>query len=272
MTIKMIQIQRVVHISGNLLQIRKCYNYQICSKLLCNPSRITTSFISCNVRSCSTKNIVKPFFDHVDIPSNMFFPQFLWEGAVKNHGSKPALIDGISGKEYTYNEAFTASKKFGTAVRQLGLNKGGVVAFFLHNCPEYITSLTGVIGVGGIATTVNPSYTATEVTRQLEMSNAQMILTISDLVLVAKQAVENTKRNIIIIVLDTGVRNTVFYHDILQSDKLFPEPDMANFAKEDIVILPYSSGTTGLPKGILVSKNNTFKSAKAVWIFNLYII
>ena len=218
-------------------------------------TRYNTAILTHLVRFSSTSNIVKPFFDNVEIPSDMYFSQFLWEGAVKNHGKKVALVDDITGREYTYTEAYSASKRFGTAVRRMGLNKGEVVGFFLHNCPEYITGITGVIGVGGIATTVNPNYTATEVTRQLEMANVKMIVTTSELVLVTKQAVENTKRNIDIIVVDAKVTNTLFYDDILPEYELFSDPDelfpIPEFSKDDVVILPYSSGTTGLPKGMI---------------------
>ena len=216
----------------------------------------TKTFETTNVRFCSSINIVKPFFDNVDIPSDANFTKFLWEGAVKNHGNKIALVDYITGKEYTYIEAYSISKKFGSSmVRKLGLKKGDVVALFLHNCPEYITSISGVIGAGGTATTINPSYTATEVTKQLEMANAKIILTSSDLVQVTKQAVENAKRKIEIIVLDAKVINTLHYDDIIQNDEHNEDPDMLfqdpDYSKDDVVVLPYSSGTTGLPKGPL---------------------
>ena len=248
-----VSLRRLFRISNPLLGSSRGCNLLKQSKLAANSVGFNVCIVRSNARACSTNNIVQPFFDNVDIPSNMSLPQFLWEGAVKNHGNKIALVDDISGKEYTYIEAFSASKKFGTAVRRLGLKKGDVVAFFLHNCPEYITSLTGVIGVGGIATTVNPNYTATEVTRQLGMANVKMILTTSELVLVAHQAVKKTKQKIEIIVLDSKVFSfsTLAYHDIMQGDELFPDSDNKEFSKEDVVILPYSSGTTGLPKGMM---------------------
>ena len=220
-----------------------------------NGLHLIASFSTNSLQLCSPNIVVKPFFDNVDIPSNISLPNFVWQGAVENHGNKVAMIDGITGRQYTYNEAFLASKKFGSATRRLGLNKGDVVAFFLHNCPEYITGLTGVIGVGGVATTANPSYTATELTRQLEMSNSQMIVTTSNLISVATQAVKNTKRKILIIVLDTKIANTVFYQDVLHHEDGLSHlgQDEINFSKDDVVVLPYSSGTTGLPKGTILS-------------------
>ena len=91
-----------------------------------------------------------------------------------------------------------------------GLTKDDVVAFMLHNCPEYIISLTGIIGVGGIATTINPSYTVTEIARQQKMANSKMIITSSNLVGVVKDVIQKIELEIAIIVLDARYRKRFF--------------------------------------------------------------
>ena len=200
--------------------------------------------------------IVKPFFDNINIPQDVPLPKFVWERAVNNHGKKAAFIDGISGETQTYEEAFDASRKFGSAIRRLGFKEGEVIAFFLQNGHEYITSLTGVVGVGGVVTTVNPNYTATELARQLEMSDAKMILINSHLIPVVKEALAKVKSKILIIVLDSKlsafISGYLSYEDVISREdgSMYPEWDDMKIKDDQVVLLPYSSGTTGLPKGI----------------------
>ena len=67
-----------------------------------------------------------------------------------------------------------------------------------------------------------------------------------------------TKRKITIIVLDTKIANTVFYQDVIQDEDglSHQHEDVTNFSKDDVIVLPYSSGTTGLPKGILLPSSH----------------
>ena len=114
----------------------------------------------------SVENVITSPCQRVVIPSSsgISLPDFVWEQSVKHHATKTALIDGISGNSYTYKEASDESKKFGMALHcHMNLKRGDVIAFFMPNCPEYITSLLGTIGIGGVVTTINPNYTANEV-------------------------------------------------------------------------------------------------------------
>ena len=71
----------------------------------------------------------------------------------------------------------------------MGVRKKDVVAIFMTNCPDYITCLTGIISVSAAATPINPSYTATELSKQLKMSNASIIITKSDTLKLVKLAI-----------------------------------------------------------------------------------
>ena len=71
----------------------------------------------------------------------------------------------------------------------MGVNKGDVVAVFMTNCPDYITCLTGIIGIGAIATPINPNYTVAELARQLKMSESTCIIAKSDSLKIVKQAI-----------------------------------------------------------------------------------
>ena len=69
----------------------------------------------------------------------------------------------------------------------MGFGEDDVLAFFMHNCPDYITCLTGAIGAGIIVTPINPSYTVDELAKQLSMSNSKgIITTVASLGLVKK--------------------------------------------------------------------------------------
>ena len=94
---------------------------------------------------------------------------------------------------YTYAEAKDTSQKFGSGLCRLGFVEGDVIAFFMVNCPDYITCLTGVIGIGAVASPINPNYTVGELVRQLEMSKSKGIITDSSLLPLVKEALAQMK-------------------------------------------------------------------------------
>ena len=203
-------------------------------------------------------NIVKSYCKDIEIPQNVPFHRFIWEKNVDHYGNKTALIDGLNGASFTYEEAYTISIKFGTGMRRHGLKGGDVFAIFLPNCPEYILSLTGVIGAGGVVTTINPAYTETEVARQLEMSGASFILTKSNMIQVTKEAIEKCTRKIQIVLLDKCKADTIYYKDVLQHGEISWPKEVLESGRtnDEVCLLPYSSGTTGLPKGVMVTAQN----------------
>ena len=74
-----------------------------------------------------------------------------------------------------------------------GIGRGDVVGFFLPSSPEYITCLTGVIGIGAAATTVNPAYTVPELTHQLNLSRPKVLLATASALPTVKAALEQAK-------------------------------------------------------------------------------
>ena len=74
----------------------------------------------------------------------------------------------VTEKSYTFHEASQECKKVGLMLQsEFGIGRGDVVGFFLPSSPEYLTCLTGVIGIGAAATTINPAYTTQELTHQV---------------------------------------------------------------------------------------------------------
>lgn len=202
------------------------------------------------------KNIIKSYCKDIVIPKNVSFHDFIWKKNVDLYRDKIALVDGITGVSYTYKEAQSLSIKFGNGLRKWGFAKGNVLAVFLPNCPEYVICATGTIGSGGIVTTLNPSYTETEVAHQLDMSGASFIVTKSSMIQITTEAVKLCKKPIQIILLEQQTSD-ICYNDVIEAgEPTWPKEVTETIDNEDVCLLPYSSGTTGLPKGVMLTAQN----------------
>ena len=91
-------------------------------------------------------------------------------------GSKPALIDGSSGNAISYSELGIKAKRLASGLSKRGFKPGEVLGIFSPNCPEYGIIFHGVILAGGTNTTVNPLYTAEELSKQLNDCQARFLI------------------------------------------------------------------------------------------------
>lgn len=196
-----------------------------------------------------------PFSD-VTIPEIAITP-FVFEKA-KNLGDKPALIDGLSGRVVTYEELRDSIKRVAASLHRRGFKKGDVLAILSPNVPEYATALHAVASLGGITCTVNPLYTEQEIEHQLKDSGARFLITVSPCLNKAKAAATNTGIEELFVFdkFDNEAIDATAtpFSSLLESDGKYPEVEIN--PREDLVALPYSSGTTGLPKGVMLTHHN----------------
>jgi acyl-CoA synthetase (AMP-forming)/AMP-acid ligase II len=194
--------------------------------------------------------IFKSPYPDVDIP-DVSLTQFVLE-RTRQFGDKPALIDGPSGRTITYAQLGGAVRLVASGLAKRGFGKGDVFAIYSPNIPEYAVAFHAVSLLGGTVTTVNPLYTAQELAHQLKDAGAKYLLTISLFLENAKTAVPQT--SVEEIFTFDPVDGATPFATLLQSDGALPEIsiDPAN----DIVVLPYSSGTTGYPKGVMLTHRN----------------
>lgn len=190
-----------------------------------------------------------PFSDAV-IPETTF-TQFIFQNAA-NYPDRPALIDGPTGRTLTYGQLTGAVRLVASSLHWRGFKKGDVFAIYSPNLPEYAVIFHAVAVLGGVVTTVNPLYTAHELAQQLNDCQARYLITVP---MFLDKAQEAKKLSGIEEVFVFGeAEEATPFASLLHSDGFVPEVEIN--AREDLIVLPYSSGTTGLPKGVMLTHYN----------------
>ncbi|MBA3572443.1 MAG: AMP-binding protein, partial [Pyrinomonadaceae bacterium] len=167
-------------------------------------------------------------------------------------GDKPALIDGSSGRTITYEELCPTITKLAVGFSSHGFGRDDVLAIYSPNTPEYALAFLAVAMLGGATTMVPPLFTDTEVKTQLRDSGANYLLTIPQLLDKANQAVQGSKIRQIFVIGEA--EGAVPFTSLLEHNG--PLPEIKINARSDLVALPYSSGTTGFPKGVMLTHYN----------------
>ncbi len=190
--------------------------------------------------------IVRGPYPEIAIPEVPLTP-FVFEQA-ERRGEKAALIDGPTGRAVSYRELAESVWRVAAGLWVRGVRKGDVLAIYSPNLPEYAIAFHAVSLIGGISTTVNPLYTTEELTTQLRDAEAKYLLTIPPLAEKAREAAHQAGVREVFVIGEASW--TTLFGD---ADRV---PEVPISPREDVVALPYSSGTTGLPKGVMLTHYN----------------
>ncbi|WP_171114720.1 MULTISPECIES: 4-coumarate--CoA ligase family protein [Streptomyces] len=171
-------------------------------------------------------------------------------GRAAEFGDAPALIDGTDGTTLTYEQVDRFHRRIAAALAEAGVRKGDVLALHSPNTVSFPIAFYAATRAGAAVTTVHPLATAEEFAGQLRDSAARWIVTVSPLLDIARRAAElaGGVREIFVCDSATGHRSLI---DMLASAA--PEPQIAIDPVADVAALPYSSGTTGTPKGVMLT-------------------
>ncbi|GAA5334476.1 MULTISPECIES: AMP-binding protein [Thermus] len=200
------------------------------------------------------------------------------EEAFQRFGRKTALV--YYGRTYRYADLHEAIRRFAGGLRSLGLKPGDRVGLYLANSPQFAIAYLGILWAGGVVVPVSPLYTSHELRHQLSDSGARFLVVQDALLENAERAGVGLEAKVVVSLREAlpswqrllvrrlpAPRGPGVYPfpDLLRADPLpAPEPR----GSEDLAALPYTGGTTGLPKGVRITHQNLLAAHRMIQSFN----
>lgn len=162
---------------------------------------------------------------------------------------------------FTYREVIAMINSIANGLHDLGLRKGDRLCLYMTNRPEYTTTFIAATSLGIVVSPMNPGYKEREVAYQIENSEAKAILLQDSLVPVLQLAMSQKAFPHLQHILITGEKlpesmpEAITFASLMHASS--PQrPPQVDIHSDDLAALPYSSGTTGFPKGVLLSHRN----------------
>jgi len=172
----------------------------------------------------------------------------------------PAVISETM--KYTWEEFNCQVNKMGNALRELGVSKGERVIVSLPNSPEYLITYFAIVKLGAIAVPFNVMFKSTEVTYIANNSEPKVFVTLAgetlNRIMTMRDKISSIEK--IIVVGDHGLDNVLSYPQILE--RASNQLEFVDCEPDDVVTILYTSGTTGKPKGVMLTHNNFYKQAE----------
>jgi len=221
------------------------------------------------------EHIVSSPVTNLDIKP-VHFSELVWSSVDTRSSSqyRTALINGDTGRAFSYLESYKLSRKFASALVKFGAKPGDVLALILPNQPEFVFVFTGSPLAGVTVTTISPNFTHFEMEHQLANSGATWVVTDLARFETIRRAVSNLEvgqasgwgeplairsEKIKIVLTSEMSQNPpgTIPLSLMLADDGSHLPETLNYNwEDDVVVIPYSSGTTGPPKGVQLTHKN----------------
>lgn len=220
----------------------------------------------------------KPWLAHYDegVPEHIDYPEIniyeFLENSAKDYSGRTAIW--FMKNKVSYKKLKDIVDRLATALVDLGLKRGDVVAIMIPNFPQFIMSYYAILRAGGIVTACSVLHTEHELAYQLNDSGAEIIIAWDNQVEKINNIRDRTRLRHVIItnVFDYSpmaprnpaeISGTIQFLNLIDKTKPNP-PQFETNAKEDVACLQYTGGTTGLPKGAMLTHYNLVSNCAAV--------
>ncbi len=194
--------------------------------------------------------LLRPRLDYPDVP---------YHGLLRRSAERTPekWATAFHDQKLTFREIEGLSNSLANALLDLGVGKGDRVALYMTNRPEYLISFQATSKAGGVITPINPAYHEDEVAYQLNDSEARVLIVHEDRYPVAaaiRDRVPGLKH--VVVIGAERPPDTHSWYDLANGFPARRPPETDIDPAADLVALPYSSGTTGLPKGVMLTHRN----------------
>ncbi|MFL6245957.1 MAG: long-chain-fatty-acid--CoA ligase [Thermoanaerobaculia bacterium] len=199
--------------------------------------------------------MTRPWYAHYDywVRPNLNYPRRpltdILRIAASDVPDRPATA--FLGAELTYAQIKDRSDRFATALARMGVVQGDRVGVMLPNCPQYLIAVFGILRTGAIVVNVNPLYTAREI-GIVAQDSGMRLLVVLDLLAPAAQAAGVEK------LLVTSFSGSGSFEEAIASVDVPQLPRVQIDPVNDVAVLQYTGGTTGTPKGAMLTHYNIF--------------
>ncbi|KAE9332485.1 putative 4-coumarate--CoA ligase 1 [Phytophthora rubi] len=232
-------------------------------RILRRPGPLSTSTSPLTFRSFSMVVHESPH-PEVEIPNKTIWD--IVSDQLSVHADKPAFIDGITHEHITFKQLHERARRFAIALAKDGVKKGDAVIVHSFNCLDYPTAVLALTSLGAVCSPASPVFLPDELEVQIKAAKAKYIITHKELEKTAVEAAQlcGVEKKFIYTMghgkdTEEGLSSIdeLVQHDdaSFQFDKIDPESN---------VLLPFSSGTTGIPKGVALSAKNILSNAVQV--------
>lgn len=226
-----------------------------------------------------TKKVINKEYKKIKIPNISLIKLFRDSGG-KN---KEKHCTYFKGKFKTYKEVEEEVNRLSNSFKKMGIKKGDRIAVFLPNCPQFITTFFAAQSIGAIFTSLNPLYTVKEIVDRFKDSKPKVIVTLRLFTNKIRDVQKEINvKNIVITSISeelplakkylykllkmynqTKINNEILYIDLIEKGEN-KKIDININPKEDVAILQYTGGTTGSPKGAMLTHSNLLSQAAII--------
>ncbi|MHA1797385.1 MAG: AMP-binding protein, partial [Candidatus Helarchaeota archaeon] len=200
----------------------------------------------------------------IDIPDNVSLRD-VYENGAKEYSDKISMVYALK-RSFTFKELHDLTNRFANALIKLGIKKGDIVAIWLPNSPHFTIAYFATLSIGAVVTAISPLFVAREMKYQVIDSNAKILIMIDRFFRQYKKVKDELPVEKVILTNIEGKapkkaeEGKIIHWNTLMDQNLDPKPlpDIKINPKEDVACLQYTGGTTGLPKGAILTHYNIY--------------